>query len=435
MLALADVTAALLASIALSAFGDGTSGQHAWSLVWIPAWVVLAKLFGLYDRDERSLRHLTVDEIPSLVLWALVGTSLLSLFLEITPAGRPQASAAVLAGAVVAFAALVLRGLMRLIWRRATPPEPIALIGPAASADVVRRKLELFPDLHMRIADRRDAIGPGDAGDEHWLQAIERIVYAPTEIDEDGLRDVLAASRARGLLLNVVPPFRGMSGFSVQVNHVADLPILAYRRGDLSRSTLALKRMLDVAVSGLGLVVLLPFFALIAVAIKLDSDGPILFAQVRAGLGGRPFTMRKFRSMIEDAEERLGEVVTLAELDEPLFKLRRDPRMTRVGRMLRRCSIDELPQLWNVLVGQMSLVGPRPEQIALMERYSDEQKRTRLAVKPGMTGPMQVYGRGLLTLAERMAVEGDYVENLSIGRDLRILAMTVPVVLGRRGAY
>ena len=145
--------------------------------------------------------------------------------------------------------------------------------------------------------------------------------------------------------------------------------------------------------------------------------------------------MIKFRTMVADAEELLPDLVPLDKLQEPMFKLSNDPRVTRVGRFLRRWSLDELPQLVNVLKGEMSLVGPRPEQVELVERYSEEQKRVRLTLKPGLTGPMQVYGRGLLTLPERLAVERDYVENLSLGRDLRILAMTLAVVLGRRGAY
>jgi exopolysaccharide biosynthesis polyprenyl glycosylphosphotransferase len=434
MLAIADLTAALLASFALTTVGNGPSGQIAWALLWVPVWVVVAKLLGLYDRDERSLRHLTVEEIPMLVLWALVGTSLLSIFLEITPAGRPEASGAVVGGAVATVAALVLRGLMRLIWRRVTPPEPIAVIGPAVSADAVRRKLELFPDLHMQIVETREMLDRRDGSDGRWPQMIERIVYAPASVDDAAVREVVELSRERGLLLSVVPPFRGLFGPSAEVNHVADLPILAYRRGDFSRSTLFLKRVFDVVVSAFGLVVLLPFFAVIGVAIKLDSRGPVVFSQVRTGLHGRPFTMRKFRSMVDDAEELLNDLVPLAELDEPMFKLREDPRVTRVGRFLRRWSIDELPQLWNVLLGQMSLVGPRPEQIELVARYAPEH-RFRLAVRPGLTGPMQVYGRGQLTFDERLAVERDYIEHLSIVGDVQIVAMTLACVFHGRGAY
>ena len=144
--------------------------------------------------------------------------------------------------------------------------------------------------------------------------------------------------------------------------------------------------------------------------------------------------MLKFRTMVRDAEARLGDVVALDELREPMFKLRDDPRVTRVGRRLRRWSLDELPQLWNVLAGDMSLVGPRPEQIELVERYAPEH-RFRLSIKPGMTGPMQVYGRGELTFGERLALEADYIDNLSLGRDLRILGMTLSAVVRGDGAY
>ncbi len=144
--------------------------------------------------------------------------------------------------------------------------------------------------------------------------------------------------------------------------------------------------------------------------------------------------MRKFRSMVVDAEELLANLVSFDRLTEPMFKLHDDPRITRLGGVLRRWSLDELPQLWNVLVGDMSLVGPRPEQLELVERYAPEQ-RYRLGVKPGITGPMQVHGRGELAFAERLAIERDYIENISIAGDLRIMAMTIPAALSGRGAY
>jgi lipopolysaccharide/colanic/teichoic acid biosynthesis glycosyltransferase len=210
--------------------------------------------------------------------------------------------------------------------------------------------------------------------------------------------------------------------------------VLEYSTWDVSRSTMALKRALDVTLSATAIVLLSPVFAVIAAAIRLSSPGPAVFQQERAGLYGKPFRMRKFRTMVSDAEERLHEVVELESLAEPVFKLRDDPRVTRVGRVLRRTSLDELPQLLNVLRGDMSLVGPRPEQLDLVERYTDEQ-RIRLAVKPGITGPMQVHGRGELSLSERLAVEREYIENLSLGRDLRILALTLGTVVSGRGAF
>ena len=232
----------------------------------------------------------------------------------------------------------------------------------------------------------------------------------------------------------MVPPCRDLFGPAVRLEQLAELPILEHRTHDLSRSTAFLKRALDVLVSATALVLLLPLFLVIALAIKLGSSGPVVFSQVRAGVGGRPFRMLKFRSMVVDAEQLLHNLVALDGLPEPMFKLQDDPRVTRLGRRLRRWSLDELPQLWNVLVGQMSLVGPRPEQLELVEQYEPEH-RQRLAVKPGITGPMQVYGRGELTFAERFAVERLYIENMSIVDDLRILALTVPAAFSGRGAY
>jgi lipopolysaccharide/colanic/teichoic acid biosynthesis glycosyltransferase len=210
--------------------------------------------------------------------------------------------------------------------------------------------------------------------------------------------------------------------------------VFDYETWDVSRSTLMLKRVFDVVFSVGGLVVLAPLFPLVAAAIRLDSRGPVIFTQSRAGAGGRPFRMYKLRTMTADAEESLSEIVRLEDLREPMFKLPNDPRVTRVGRLLRRFSFDELPQLVNVLRGQMSIVGPRPEQVELVERYAPEH-RFRLEVKPGMTGPMQVFGRGELSFAERLAVELDYVENVSLGRDLRILFQTVPAIIRGTGAF
>jgi exopolysaccharide biosynthesis polyprenyl glycosylphosphotransferase len=434
MLALADVAAALLASFSLVFVGSGDTAQLAWSLILLPLWVVVAKLLGLYDHDQRSLRHLTIDEVPQLVLWALVGASCLSLFLDVSPAGRPQASNAVAVGVVAAVSAVVLRAFVRWLWRALTPPQRAAVIGTATSAAVVRRKLELFPDLHTSLVEERQALDPDDPHNREWLGTLDRLIFAPGSLDEAEAGDVVELARESGVILCVVPPCHSIFGPGFELNHLAELPLIEYRTGDLSRSTLFLKRALDVTVSAVTLGFLWPIFLVLAAAIKLDSPGPVFFSQLRAGEDGRAFAMVKFRTMVADAEALLPRLVNLGELPEPVFKLDHDPRVTRVGRLLRRWSLDELPQLWNVLLGHMSLVGPRPEEIALVKRYTPEQ-RVRLAVRPGITGPMQVYGRGALTLTERIAVERDYIENFSIGRDLRILGATIAVVVRGRGAF
>jgi len=194
-----------------------------------------------------------------------------------------------------------------------------------------------------------------------------------------------------------------------------------------------IKRVIDIVVATIALFITIPLFPLIALAIKLDSPGPVIFRQVRIGAGGQPFVIFKFRSMVQDAERRLADLIDIHNLEAPAFKLENDPRVTRVGRFLRKSSLDELPQFWNVLCGPMSLVGPRPEEEWVVALYSEEHKR-RLAVKPGMTGPMQVNGRADLKLEQRLAYEVEYIEQYSLWRDFIILLKTVPVILSRRGA-
>jgi len=202
----------------------------------------------------------------------------------------------------------------------------------------------------------------------------------------------------------------------------------------LSARQRAIKRALDVVGALIGLIILAPLVPIIALAIKLDSKGPVFYGQERVGEEGKVFQMYKFRSMVDGAEEMLDELVDIEEWPSPAFKIRDDPRVTWVGRILRRTSLDEIPQFWNVLRGEMSLVGPRPEEVRVVRLYTDWHRR-RLAVKPGMTGPMQVDGRGDLPLDERVQLEIDYIGNYSLLTDVAMLLKTVPAILLGRGAY
>ena len=206
------------------------------------------------------------------------------------------------------------------------------------------------------------------------------------------------------------------------------------RRPPISAAQRIVKRLIDVTGSVIGLILAAGPMGIIALAVLLDSRGPAIFRQTRIGQSGQPFRILKFRTMVQKAEALLPQLVDLDALRQPAFKLRNDPRVTRVGRFLRRYSLDELPQLINVLKGEMSLVGPRPEEADVVARYNDDQRR-RLAVKPGMTGPMQVNGRGDLPFDQRLALELDYIENYSLWRDLVILCRTLPTVLRGEGAY
>jgi exopolysaccharide biosynthesis polyprenyl glycosylphosphotransferase len=195
-----------------------------------------------------------------------------------------------------------------------------------------------------------------------------------------------------------------------------------------------MKRMFDLAVATVGLVFTAPILLAAAIATKLDSPGPVFFSQERIGRNGELFRVRKLRSMVVDAEARLDDLREQSEADGPLFKMRHDPRLTRVGRFLRATSIDELPQLWNVMRGEMSVVGPRPALASEAAEWS-EDLRGRLRVKPGITGMWQVNGRSSASFDDYARHDLYYVDNWSLLTDLAIVAKTVPVVLGRRGAY
>ena len=252
-----------------------------------------------------------------------------------------------------------------------------------------------------------------------------------------GERDVehlIEECKSAGLGLTFLPKHYGLLGPGIELNRLAELPVLDFRFSDPPRSTVAMKRAMDVVVSALLLILLSPLLLGVAIWILLDDGRPVLFRQRRAGKEGEPFTMVKFRTMVNDAEQRLPELIDIESLDQPAFKIQDDPRITRSGRWLRRTSIDELPQLLNVLRGQMSLVGPRPEEESVVALY-DERQRSRLAIKPGMTGPMQVYGRSDLTFEERLAMERDYLDNLSLLTDLEILMRTPRAMVRREGAY
>ncbi|MEI6514528.1 MAG: sugar transferase [bacterium] len=188
-----------------------------------------------------------------------------------------------------------------------------------------------------------------------------------------------------------------------------------------------IKRGTDIVFALLGMIITMPLWALIALAIKTTSRGPVFFTQSRAGLNGRPFKMFKFRSMVIDAEEQLKHYINIETLEEPVYKLKNDPRVTRLGQFLRRFGLDELPQLLNVLQGEMSLVGPRPEVVALASRYNAEQ-RSRLLVKPGITGYQQIHNRGMPDMSARLVYDLYYLRYQSTWLDLWILVATIFVI-------
>jgi len=441
--------AALVAAlcVATAATAATNTGTLFWALIVSPAWIAVIKLHGLYDNDHRRIRHSTLDELPALVSAAALGTLTLDGLLALSPAGSLDASSAIIVGAGALICTFAIRGLIRLLWQGLSGAAVGIVIGPPQATDVVARRIATHPEARLRLIGYLSPDGNGGTSEalprlgsvadlsrvarEH---NVERIVVAEEEMSEPDAERMIEDCKAAGLGLTFLPRHYGLLGPGIELNRLAELPVLDFRFSDPPRSTMALKRTLDLCVSALFLTLLAPLFAVVALAILLDSGRPVFFHQARAGRRGKPFTMLKFRTMVVNAEERLAELVDLERLDEPAFKIQDDPRITPAGRLLRRLSLDELPQFINVLRGEMSLVGPRPEEEAVVALY-DERQRIRLEVKPGLTGPMQVYGRGDLTFEERLAMERDYLDNISITGDLAILMRTPRAIFRGDGAY
>ncbi len=252
------------------------------------------------------------------------------------------------------------------------------------------------------------------------------------------LLSLLQICQQHGVRAQVVPDLLQLSLNRVEFTSMAGIPLLSMRDisafGHISGTGRVLKRLLDLAIILLLSIPTLLVMAAIAIAIKLDSEGPIIYTSPRVGRDGKLFMMYKFRSMVSNADEQKEALRELNEADGPLFKIKQDPRQTRVGRLLRRLSLDELPQLFNVLSGEMSLVGPRPPLPEEVELYKPWH-RQRLAVVGGMTGLWQVSGRSDLSFDELCMLDIYYIENWTLGLDIRILLQTIPHMLSGRGAY
>lgn len=276
--------------------------------------------------------------------------------------------------------------------------------------------------------------GVAEAGQVINQHGIDEVIISPTAKGQEELVDLILALRDQAVKIRMVPDVLEMITIRTGIENLRGIPLISLREPAITGLNQVLKRGLDLVGSLAGLVVLAPFMALIALLIKLDSPGPVLFVQERAGQYGKPFRIYKFRTMVRNAEELLEQLIDLEKLEQPAFKIKDDPRVTRMGRWLRLTSLDELPQLFNIFKGEMSLVGPRPEEIRIVQKYDPWQSQ-RLLVQPGMTGSMQVSGRADLSLDERVKLELAYIENYSLWEDIKILLRTVPAVLSGKGSY
>jgi exopolysaccharide biosynthesis polyprenyl glycosylphosphotransferase len=283
------------------------------------------------------------------------------------------------------------------------------------------------------MVDTSDIVGSlGSLFQNTRKQFIDEILF--TASCERGIvQDVLEQARVHGVNLRVVPDMYDGVAWNNPIEYIGQFPTIPLHRGDVPELSLFFKRVFDTVFSLLALVVLAPVLLLIAIAIKLDSDGPVFYISERIGKRGIVFKCIKFRTMVSDADKRRAEILHMNERDDVLFKVANDPRITRLGHFLRKYSIDELPQFLNVLNGDMSIVGPRPPLAAEVSRYDLSHLR-RLDVMPGITGLWQVQGRQDPSFASYVSLDVTYIDNWSIWLDFKIIMRTVGVVLAGTGS-
>lgn len=414
-------------------------------------WLAVFTAYNLYDNDSLRITVSSFDEVRDLFHAMLVG----SLGYLILSQGvdyffdwwvyTAVESFLFLAGALVLVPTI--RGSIRSwVFPRVLQPRRTLVVGSGEEALLVHRKVTAHPEYGLEIVGFLDGSAsaelpapvlgtPADVARVVEEHDVDRVLIASSVGSHEETLDLVRSVRRPDVHVSIVPRYFEIFTSHALLDDVEGMPVVTLPPMRLGRSSRILKRSIDVAVSGSALLVLLPLLAAVALAIRLDSKGPALYRQPRRGRLGSTFSIVKFRTMVVGAEQRRSEVLHMNEVDGPLFKVKgRDPRVTRVGAFLRKTSIDELPQLWNVLRGEMSLVGPRPFVVYEADKITGWALR-RLDMTPGITGLWQVLGRNDIPFEEMTKLDYLYVTNWSPWWDLKILCQTIPVVLGRRGAY
>jgi exopolysaccharide biosynthesis polyprenyl glycosylphosphotransferase len=451
-----DIAAGALLFVALLAVPDLRTGDPmsssgfpslmALGLVASLAWPFTLDLLDLYRSQRRSSLFRYLLQLAG-VGTAATAAIALATYLTKAPVAplfpfALGASLLALLGGTRAVAHLTLRVLRRT----GRNYRNVLVVGSGPRALAARSVLESHPEWGFRL------VGFLDETDHPLIEGIDpsevrKLVDLPSLLKDEVIDEVVVAC-PRSMLSALAPVVSVCAAAGVPITLLSDLfgdylpaprvtsfgtlAALNFAAVHHSRSQLAVKRTIDVVISSLLLVVAAPVIGLAAIAIKRSSPGPVFFRQVRCGLHGRRFEMLKLRTMVADAEARRAEVLELNEMDGPVFKIKNDPRITGVGRFLRRWSIDELPQLWNVLWGDMSLVGPRPPIPSEVVQYETSDRR-RLSMRPGLTCLWQVTGRNSIGFEQWVKLDLLYIDTWSLNQDLKILFKTLPAVLRGTG--
>ncbi len=410
-------------------------------------WILLFYVFGLYDFSKRRSRIDVFHQVLKAVSFGtLIILSLTYFYREFSFSRLVCVYAWVLSVILFVLFRMALQNVRDSWFRDPESLRPALTVGSRTLARFLVDKTRRQPELGYRVIGVVDREPPDEAVDGcPYLgrmadlgriikeRGVEAVFIAHPTLGHFELLEVIHSCEEAGVAIRMVPPT-----YDLQINYrdmeeIDGIPVVKINEKEYRRFDDILKRALDLVIAIPALILGLPIWALIALAIKLDDGGPVFFRQVRVGKDGKQFSMWKFRSMSVDAEKRLEKVLRLDQLDEPVFKLENDSRVTRVGRFLRRASLDELPQLINVSLGEMSLVGPRPEEEKLVRMYNVWERR-RLKARPGITGLQQVTCRGSTSLKERVRWDILYLRKGSVFLDLWILLRTAWAVIRGDGA-
>jgi exopolysaccharide biosynthesis polyprenyl glycosylphosphotransferase len=441
-----DVICAALAVVtSIEILGSGEDHLRLETLLALPLVVLASKLVGLYDRDELLLRKTTLEEAPAIFQLATSYTMTVWLLQPVFVDGALGQRQVFGLWMMLFLFGILGRTIARAIARRVVDEERCVVIGDLETAKHLKAKLESDAKVKATVVGVLGfaASNPAAIANGHLRESIsllqqtivdlraDRALLSPKSVHSPGLVELVRAIKALGVRVTVYPGTAEIVGSSVEPDEIAGLTVLGVRRFGMTRSSQMVKRGFDLIGSALVMLVAFPLFIAFCVAIKLDSRGPLFFTQTRVGRDGKRFKIFKFRTMEDGADAKKADLRELNEADG-LFKIAHDPRVTRVGGFLRHTSLDELPQLLNVLKGEMSLVGPRPLVIDDDDRVGGWY-RHRLDLTPGMTGHWQILGSSRIPLHEMVEIDYLYVTNWSVWTDVKILIRTVPHVLARNG--
>jgi exopolysaccharide biosynthesis polyprenyl glycosylphosphotransferase len=460
MLLAADLTG-LIAAFAVAQMWENVRGtdhftlgqEYLLLLLTLPVWVVVAKLYGLYERDEERTDHSTVDDLMGVLQLVTVGSWIVVLGTRATGRFDPTVSRILVFWVAAVLLISTGRSFARAYCRRQLSYlQNTIIVGAGDVGQLVGRKLLNHPEYGINLVgfvddnpkERHDELArvallgrPSELPEVVELLDVERVILAFSSDSDAETLALLRSMKDLDVQIDIVPRLFELVGTNVGLHSVEGIPLVGLPPLRLSRSSRLIKRGLDVAGASLGLLVLAPLLLVIGLLIRLETPGSALFRQERVGSGARKFRIFKFRTMVADADARKEEVahLNMHEADDPrMFKIPDDPRVTRVGRILRRYSLDELPQLFNVINGDMSLVGPRP-LIAQEDQYVLEWARKRLDLKPGMTGLWQVLGASDIPFDEMTKLDCLYVTNWTPWGDMKLVLKTIPSLIRKRRAY